>query len=104
MNSYEETLLKRMQFEQPFNIMDKVAHTRARKALERVRDEQNGEEVLLGHAIELGAKEGDALGKLVRYERSLERSLYRALEELRQLQDRRRNHPSPSISHAITLD
>jgi hypothetical protein len=93
-----------MQFEQPLNIMDKVAHTRARKALERVRDEQNGEEVLLGYAIQLDAKEGDALGKLARYERSLERSLYRALEELRQLQDRRRNHPSPSISDAITLD
>jgi hypothetical protein len=50
-----------------------------------------------------GAKEGDAFAELARYERSLERSLFRALDELRQLQDRRRNRPSPPIFDAVTL-
>ena len=61
-----------------------------------------GDAVLLGHAVDADPKESDALGKLARYERSLERSLFRALDELRQLQDRRRNRPSPSIFDAVT--
>jgi hypothetical protein len=47
---------------------------------------------------------GDTFGKLIRYERSLERSLFRTLDELRQLQDKRRNRPSSPISDAVTLD
>jgi hypothetical protein len=46
----------------------------------------------------------DRFGKLIRYERSLERSLFRTLDELRQLQDKRRNRPSSPISDAVTLD
>ena len=54
------------------------------RALGRARYERNRDEVLLGRAIDADAKEGDILGKLARYERSLERSLLRALDELRQ--------------------
>jgi hypothetical protein len=53
--------------------------------------------------IDADAKEADAFTKLARYERSLERSLFKALDELRQLQDRRRNRPSPPILDAVTL-
>ena len=73
------------------------------RALGRARYERNRDEVLLGRAIDADAKEGDAFAKLARYERSLERSLLRALNELRQLQDRRRNRPAPPISDAVTL-
>jgi len=99
--SHEETFVDRLQL--PTHITDKAAHTEAREALGRARYERNRDEVLLGRAIDADAKEGDAFAKLARYERSLERSLLRALDELRQLQDRRRNRPAPPISDAVTL-
>ena len=71
----------------------------ATEALARAKEEQAQDEVLLGRALDADAREGE----LARYERGLERSLYRALDELRQLQDRRRNRPSRPISDAITL-
>jgi len=86
------------------HITDKVAHTEATKALARAEDERDRDEVLLGRAVDADAKESDALGKLARYERSLERSLFRNLDELRQRQDRRRNRSSPPILDAVTLD
>ena len=85
------------------DITDEAAHTEAREALGRARYECNRDEVLLGRAIDADAKEGDAFAKLARYERSLERSLLRALDELRQLQDRRRNRTARPISDAVTL-
>jgi hypothetical protein len=72
--------------------------------LEQAEYERDRDEVLLGLAIDADAKEGDAFGKLARYERNLERSLLRALDELRQLQDRRRKCPAPAIFDAVTLD
>ena len=85
------------------DITDKAAHAEAREALELAKYERDRDEVLVGRAIDADAKEGDAFAKLARYERSLERSLLRALNELRQLQDRRRNRPAPPISDAVTL-
>jgi len=58
-------------------------------------DKRDRDAVLLGRAVDADAKESDALGKLSRYERGLERSLFRNLDELRQRQDRRRNRSSP---------
>jgi len=87
----------------PPRITDEAAHTEAREALGRAQHERDRDEVLLGRAIDADAKGGDALGKLSRYERSLERSLFRTLYELRQLQDRRRNHPSLPILDAVTV-
>ena len=86
------------------HITDKAAHTEATEALARAKHERDRDEVLLGRAVDADAKESDALGKLARYERSLERSLFRTLDELRQRQDRRRNRPSPPILDAVTLD
>ena len=94
--SYEKTLLGDASFLSV--ITDKAAHSEAREALGQAKYERDRDEVLLGRAIDADAKEGDAFAKLARYERSLERSLLRALDELRQLQDRRRNRPAPPIS------
>jgi hypothetical protein len=73
-----------------------------KEALGQAVYERDRDDVLLGCALDADAKEGDALGKLARYERSLERSLFRTLNELRQLQDRRRNRPPPLLD-AVTL-
>jgi hypothetical protein len=97
--SYEATI---GDLELPSFITDKVVHTEAREELELANYERNRDEVLLGRAIEADAKEGEALGKLSRYERSLERSLLRDLNELRQLQDRRPNRPAFLISEDVT--
>ena len=86
------------------HITDKAAHTEATEALALAKDERDRDEVLLGRAVDADAKESDALGKLARYERSLERLLFRNLDELRQRQDHRRNRPSPPILDAVTLD
>jgi hypothetical protein len=99
--SHESTLAD---FSFPSRITDKVAHTEATEALALAKDERDRDEVLLGRAVDADAKESDALGKLARYERSLERSLFRNLDELRQRQDHRRNRPSPPILDAVTLD
>jgi hypothetical protein len=87
----------------PPQITDKAAHTEATEALARAKHERDQDKLLLGRALDADAKEGDTLGKLGRYERSLERSLFRTLDELRQLQDRRRNRPAPPILDAVTL-
>ena len=86
------------------DITDQAAHAEASEALARASYERNRDEVLLGCAIDADAKEGDAFAKLARYERSLERSLFRALDELRQLQDRHRTRPARPILDAVTLD
>ena len=90
-------------FSLPTHITDEAAHTEAKEALARAKHARDRDETLLGRAFYADAKESDALGKLARYERSLERSLFRNLDELRQLQDRRRNRPSPQILDVVTL-
>jgi hypothetical protein len=97
--SYESTFVD---FSLPTHITDKSAHSEANEALEQAKYERDRDEVLLGRAINVDAKEGDAFAKLARYERSLERSLFRALDELRRLQDRRRGRPARPISDAVT--
>jgi hypothetical protein len=90
-------------FSFPTEITDKGAHAEATEALARAEQERDRDAVLLGRALDSDAKESDALGKLVRYERSLERSLFRTLDEFRQLQDRRRNRSSPLVLDAVAL-
>ena len=87
----------------PF-VTDNAAHKEAKEALAGAIRERDRDEILLGRALGADAKEGDALGKLARYERSLERSLFRNLVELRQLQERRQNRPAPPILDADTLE
>jgi hypothetical protein len=97
--SYEKSMADWGQL--PPDVTDKAAHSEAREGLEQASYERDRDEVLLGRAIDADAKEGDTFGKLARYERSVERSLYRALDELRQRQDRRRHRPAPSISDVL---
>jgi hypothetical protein len=87
----------------PSEITNKAAHTEAREALERATYERDRDEVLLGRAFDADAKEADTFAKLARYETRLERSLIRNLNELRQIQDKRRNRRSSPISDAFTL-
>jgi hypothetical protein len=83
-------------------ITDETAHTEAQEALARAARERDGDDVFLGRALNADAKEADALSKLSRYEKSLERSLFRTLEELRLLQHRR-SRPAPPILDAAGL-
>ena len=83
------------------HVTDKAAHTEATGALALAKDERDRDEVLRGRGVDADAKESDALGKLARYERGLEKSLFRTLDELRQRQDRRRNRPSPPILDTV---
>ena len=97
--SYEETPLDRLFF--ATDIPDQATHAEATEALGRAECERDRDEVLLGRAVDADAKEGDAFGKLARYETSLERSLFRTLHELRQLQDQRRNRALAPILDAM---
>src|SRR5262249_47522748 len=99
LRSYEAPLLEPF----PTIITDPAAQQATSEALRAATNERDRDEVLLGRAIDADAKERDAFGKLARYERSLERSLFRALGELRQRQARRQSGPSAPILDAVTL-
>jgi hypothetical protein len=73
-------------------ITDKPSHAEATKALRQAEYERDRDEVLLGCVLDADAKEGDTFGKLARYEKSLERSLFGTLGELRRLFRGRRSH------------
>ena len=98
---YEQTLAD---LHLPTFITNEAAHLETLEAAGSARRERDRDEVLLGRALDADAKEGDAFAKLSRYERSLERSLHRSLNELRLLQDRRRNRQPPPIFDAVTLN
>ena len=85
-------------------ITDKASHSEAAEALGEVESERDRDEILLGCAIDADAREGDTFAKLARYETRLERSLFRILNELRQMQEKRRNRRSSSMSDAVTSD
>ncbi len=88
----------------PIIVTNKAAHSEARKALEQAKCERDRDEVLVGRAVEADAKEGDALAKLARYETSPQRSLFGAVDELRQVQNERRNRPSSPILDVVALN
>jgi hypothetical protein len=102
--SYEETFTDRLSFANEITVTDEAAHSEATEALERAKHERDRDEVQIGCALEADAKEGDTFGKLTRYETAVERSLFRTLLELRQLQDERRKELPLPISDAVTLD
>jgi hypothetical protein len=93
-DSYRRDILPALSFTM---ITDEASHTEAMEALARAEYERDRDEVLTGCAVGADAKDGDAFGKLARYETSLERSLFRTLHELRQMQDDRRNRPPHTI-------
>jgi hypothetical protein len=99
-SSYQEPF---MDFGLVPRITDEAAHKMAHEAARHAAFERDRDEVLLGRVIHADANEGEVFAKLARYERSLERSLLRALDELRLLQNGRRSRPSPPILDAVTL-
>jgi len=70
-------------------IENEEAHTDAKGAAKEARSALWSVPALLGAAYRNDAAGADALTKLSRYETTLERSLFRSLEELRRLQDAR---------------
>ena len=105
-SSYEKPFLVELSglsFSAP-EITDKASHAEATEALGQATYERDRDEVFLGRALDTDAKEGDTFAKLARYETRLERSLFRTLDELRQVQNERRNRPSSPIVDAVTLD
>ena len=84
-------------------ITDEASHTKAMEERAGAEYERDRDEVLVGCALDADAKEADAFGKLARYETSLERSLFRTLHELRQMQDRRNRSPYPILNGASQL-
>ena len=85
-------------------ITDKASHSEATEALAEAEVERDRDEVLLGCAFDADAKEGDTFARLARYETRHERSLFRILNELRQMQKKRQNRRSSSMSDAVTPD
>ena len=84
-------------------ISDEASHSEATEMLGEVEAERDRDEVLLGRAFYIDAKEGDTLAKLARYETRHEPSLFRTLNELRKMQDKRRSRQSSPISGAVTV-
>jgi hypothetical protein len=72
-------------------IRDQAGHDRAMKEFRAAESERDREELNLGRAFDADAKDGETFGKLSRYEAAIERSLFRSLHELRQIQDKRHN-------------
>src|SRR4051794_32411696 len=100
--SFERPALARLDcLDEPI-ISDRGSHARATRALDHAYFERDRDEVLLGGAIEADAQSGFALGLLARYEAGLERSLYRALHELRDLQAPRLDRAAPVLGAAST--
>jgi hypothetical protein len=85
-------------------ITDEASHSEAVEALGEVEAERDRDEVLIGRAFYQDVTEGNTFAKLARYETRLERSLFRNLNELRKIQDKRRSRQLSSISNAVTID
>ena len=100
--SYQKSVLDGLPF--GTSISDEAAHTEAQEAVAEAESERDRDEVLLGCAFDADAKEADTFAKLARYETRHERSLFRILAELRQMQQKRRNRRSSSMPDAVTSD
>jgi hypothetical protein len=99
--SFERPALPRLDLDEPI-ITDRGLHAKATCALDHAYAERDRDDVSLGGAIEADAQSGFALGLLARYETGLERSLYRALHELRGAQAARLDRAAPILSAAST--
>ncbi len=81
-------------FSQPIKtITDQAQHDQARAEASGAREQAYSEETVIGGTISPDGACQDALGKLSRYETSIERSLYRSLHELERIQAARTGKP-----------
>jgi hypothetical protein len=72
-------------------IKDQASYDRAMEEFRSAESERDRAELGLGRAFDADAKDGETIGKLGRYETAIERSLFRSLQELHQIQERRHN-------------
>lgn len=86
--SYEKSVIEAPSFS---IITDKASHSEATEALAEAEAERDRDEVLLGCAFDADAKKGNTLAKLAGYETRHERSLFRKLNELRKMQEKRQS-------------
>jgi len=72
---------------------------------DRTSESWNGEKRIktLGEALHYNFVNKDTYGKLIRYETSIERGIYKALHELQRIQSAR-NGESPTVPMAIDID
>jgi hypothetical protein len=88
-------------------IRDQASYDRAMKEFRSAESERDRAELSLGRAFDADAKDGETFGKLSRYETAIERSLFRSLHELRQIQERRHNcstsfaDPVPAMDRTV---
>jgi hypothetical protein len=78
-----------LNFGEERTITDEASYAHATRELRRAEFELDRDELSLGRAFDADAKDGEAFGKLNRYETGIERSLFRSLHELRQIQSKR---------------
>src|SRR5215207_219702 len=85
-------------------ITDEKKHEEALQRARRMRGEQEDETATLGRTFVRDADRANAFSKLSRYEATIERSLYKALDELQRLQAARRAGGGAPPPVAIDVD
>jgi hypothetical protein len=93
-----------LNFGEERTIKDEASHARALKELRRAEFERDREELGLGRAFDADAKDGETFGKLNRYETGIERSLFRSLQELRQIQSKRQSRSTSLAAPVAEID
>jgi hypothetical protein len=82
---YKRTVFDELD-DQDTTITDEAAYTEALNQIQATREQRDREISIDSHAFWRDASGNEILTKLTRYETTLERGLYRALAELKQLQ------------------
>jgi hypothetical protein len=80
---------KRLEQRRRFNTLKHVEDPQAKARITKAREQMNDDTSLMGAAYRRDAQNADAFSKLLRYETTLEKSLFRALHELQRLQGAR---------------
>jgi hypothetical protein len=76
-------------------IVDKPGHTSALERADAARTQLKADDVEIGTAFAEDATRADAFSKLSRYETTIERALFKTLNELRVLQEKREQGTEP---------
>jgi hypothetical protein len=85
-------------------ITDEKKHEEALDRASRMRNEQEDETATLGRTFARDAERANAFTKLIRYEATIDRGIYRAINELRRLQAARRAAGDVSPPAVIDVD
>ena len=85
-------------------IIDEQKHKEAISKAEEMKGIRDSETGMLGQSFIQDAEKANAFSKLSRYETAIERSLYKALHELKRLQVARRSNGSVTLPVAVDVD